>query len=319
MQAINSRKIAGLALRGGKRNNFFFCLLEYYENEKRWFLSALRQVKEEEGDGNEATLFWVDEFNLKELVVDVPLGQPSCLRCQLNCPGIKACVHPEVKEIRDRIKRVLAYDASLREGNPKKYEQERLADDLFDANRNVLEEGTSEHILSRSFKRRLRKGVLPYWNRPLDFWVWGNYHDQLLKLFNYTFDSYGNASIMLLNRFSYLKRHLPPDLKVLESNTYLILVELLKSQVLEKRVLKSYHDIEGTFEMREAVIKSLEERLGLFIYGQDKETLIKEPHAFESLLLSIAGQRHVLNQFQPLPDWCGEGADHFLVPQFLLA
>ena len=37
---------AGMSLGGGKRENFFFRLLEHFPKEDRWFLTSLKQVKD---------------------------------------------------------------------------------------------------------------------------------------------------------------------------------------------------------------------------------------------------------------------------------
>ena len=42
------RNIAGMSMKGGRKDNFFFCLLEHFDDGDRWFLRSLLQVKDEE-------------------------------------------------------------------------------------------------------------------------------------------------------------------------------------------------------------------------------------------------------------------------------
>ena len=47
---MEKKNIAGMSMKGGKKDNFFFCLLEYFPKKERWFLNSLLQVKEHQED-----------------------------------------------------------------------------------------------------------------------------------------------------------------------------------------------------------------------------------------------------------------------------
>jgi len=46
---MDSKNVAGMSLKGGRKDNFYFCLLEHYPEKDRWFLRSLLHVKDEEG------------------------------------------------------------------------------------------------------------------------------------------------------------------------------------------------------------------------------------------------------------------------------
>ena len=52
-----------MSLGGGGEKIFFFSLLEYYPEKKRWFLKSLHQVKDEEiRDRDEIITSWVESI-----------------------------------------------------------------------------------------------------------------------------------------------------------------------------------------------------------------------------------------------------------------
>ena len=118
-----------MSLGGGRKENFFFSLLEYYPEKKRWFLKSLHQVKDEEiRDRDEIITSWVNQYGLKQLVVDFPLSRPPCEEsCLSNCPGAHSCPRDSVVEVRCEMKKLLDEDAKFQKENPKKYEQDRAA------------------------------------------------------------------------------------------------------------------------------------------------------------------------------------------------
>lgn len=305
-------------MKGGRKDNFYFCLLEYYPESSRWFLKSLLQVKDEEGrDGDDAVREWIEDFKLRQLVVDFPLSSPACHTCALDCPGVEACPKPEVSPVRERIKRLLQEDMEILERHPKSYERARNQDDEIDVNKDVLNKETVDHLLSRPFKRRLKKGFLPYWNRALDFWIWRHYYDQLLDIFNASYDSFGNTSLMLISRFSYLRRHFPQDLELFESNASVILIELLRSKVIQRKDIDLLGDIELGVEGRLDIIRKIEKNLSIFIYDRDLEILVKQPRAFESFLMAVAGQNIQENRARKIPDWTQPEQTKFIAPNFL--
>lgn len=311
-------RVAGLSMKGGRKDNFYFCLLDHFEESNRWFLKSVLQVKDDDEvqDGDDAIRSWIEKYEIDNLVIDFPLTRPACYDCELECPGISKCPVPEVEYVRNQAQDILDKDMELLEKHPKGYERDRNIDDLFDYSRDIFDKWPVEHLLSRSFKRRLKKGFLPYWNRPLDFWIWCFYHDQLLKLFKTTFDSFGNTSLMVVSRFSYMKRHFPKNLSMHEANVNLILIELIRSKVLLVKNIVNMSDLELGVEARLDIIKKIESKLNIFIYDHDLDILVKNPRAFDSFLLAIAGQRKLLNQIINPPEWTDPLKTNFILPAF---
>jgi hypothetical protein len=311
------KSIAGMSLGGGRKENFFFCLLEFFEEKDRWFLTTLKQVRDEDKlDSDGAITHWVDNYQLKQIIVDFPLTKPTCESCDLNCPGTDRCHHPVVTGVRSEIKKLMEEDKRLQIENPKRYEQQRNYDDEIHYSKNILDKETTEHILSKSFKRRLKKGFIPYWNRPVDFWIWKRYYDQILGTFNVSYDSYGNVSIMLMNRFNYLLRHFPSDLSLYESNTYITLLELFRGKVISKKHLIELDDLNIAPLARIQVAKAIEKKLNIFIYEKDLELIAKNPKAFDSFLLAIAGQKLIQGKVEKVSDFGEKNPPKFVVPLF---
>jgi hypothetical protein len=316
-QDQQNQNIVGLSMKGGRKDQFFFCLLEYFEEENRWFLRSLLQVKDENGlTGDEAIRTWIDKFHVEKMVLDFPLSQPACSTCLIDCPGSNKCPEPSVVEVRRQMQAILDHDEDLNKNNPKKYEQDRNFDDLFDYGRNLVSTPATNYMLTRSFKRRLKKGFIPYWNRALDFWVWCHYYNQLLDIFNLSFDSFGSTSLMVQHRFSYLRRHFPEHLNLYESHGPMILIELLRSGVILKKDLHNLSDIELGLEARLDIVRKIEKDLNIFIYDHDLELLVKNPRAFDSFLLVIAGQNRLMGLDSELPDWVRPTEVRFISPLF---
>ena len=311
------KNIAGMSMKGGKRDNFFFCLLEFYPGKKRWFLRSLLQVKDEQtNDGDAAIRGWISKYQLSDLVVDFPLSTPYCQSCLLDCPGATVCPVDEVKEIRESMEELLFQDESIREDNPKRYEKERLKNIEFNPGRKVIHEINDEHMLSRAFKRKLKKGFLPYWNRGIDFWIWRNYYDHLLEYFNQSYDSFGTTSLMILSRFSYLRRHFPNSLNLFESNVNLTLIELMKAGIIKINDIKNLGDFELMASAKLNILKDIESALNLFIYDHDLEILIKNPRAYDSFILALSGRNIQLNKIRKVPDWAEIKEGPFILPEF---
>lgn len=317
MTSLEKRNIAGMSLRGGQKDRFYLCLIEYYPKSHRWFLKSLLPAKDEpESSGDLVIRKWIENYQLKQLVLDCPLTTPICNLCALECPGANQCPEISIKEVRRRIEKILEEDETRIKKNPKKYEYERNESDLFDLNRDVLSKFPHQHILSRSFKRRLKKGIIPYWNRGLDLWVWLNYYDQLLDLFNLTFDSFGNSSLMQFFRLSYLKRHFPKSLILFEGNIYLAMIELLRAQIISQKDIVSLTCHDQKIESRLNIITKIEKGLAIFIYDNDLEILVKSTHAFNSFLLALTGRQIHQNSTKDIPIWAQGTDTNFIVPSF---
>lgn len=305
-------------MKGGRSDNFFFCLLDYHADSKRWFLKSLLQVEDEDEVeyGDDAIRSWIEQYELENIVVDFPLTKPPCHDCRLECPGISKCPVEDVQLVVQQSTSILLNDRRLRRDNPKAYERMRNNDDLFDYSKDLFDKWPVDHLLSRSFKRRLKKGFLPYWNRPLDFWVWCFYHDQLLNLFKTTFDSFGNTSLMMLSRFTYLKRHFPDKLDLLEGNVNLALIEMIRAKILLKKNIISLSDLEIGVEARLDIVKKIEAKLNIFMYEKDLDIIVKNPRAFDSFILAIIGQRKILGKSVELPKWTDPAKTQFILPSF---
>lgn len=311
--------IGSLSMKGGRNDNFYFCLIEYFPDSKRWFLKSLLPVKEEEAaDSNEAIHAWISNFNIKQLVVDFPLSRPVSESNDYDDQGNLKCSDNTLEIVQEKIKHLLDEDQRLVNENPKRYEQERNKADEIVYNRDIFSKETAHHLLSRSFKRRLKKGFLPYWNRSLDFWVWKYYYDQILELFNTSFDSFGNVSLMILFRFNYIKRQFPKDLEFFEANEQIVLVELLRAKIILKKDISLLNDVDIGIEARLDTIKKIESKLDIFIYNHDLEILVKNPRAFDSFLLALAGQNVLQKKNIKLPDWTKPEDTKFIIPNFHL-
>ncbi len=306
---MDINNIGSLSMKGGRNDNFYFCLIEYYPESKRWFLKSLLPVKDEEVNHNDDAIHaWIQNFDVKQLVVDFPLSKPA-IECNSNA-------EKNIQTVQEKIKTLLDEDQKLINQNPKKYEQDRNKSDEIVYNRDIFSKETSHHLLSRSFKRRLKKGFLPYWNRTLDFWVWKYYYDQILEMFNTSFDSFGNVSLMVLFRFDYIKRHFPKAVELFEANAQIIIVELLRSKIILRKDVELLSDMDLGLETRLETIKKIESKLDIFIYNHDLEILVKNPRAFDSFLLALAGQNVLMGRNRELPDWTAPEETKFIIPDF---
>ena len=248
--------------------------------------------------------------------MDFPLSRPACHNCTLKCPGISKCPVGEVEKVREDIASILEIDRKMEAKNPKEYERRRNSEDLVEFYRDTFEKEPQDFMLSRSFKRRLKKGFIPYWNRSLDFWIWCTYHDQLLELFNTTFDSFGNTSLMMLSRFSYMKRHFPEECQFYEGHINLTLLELLKSGIILKKDILNLTDLDLGVEARLDIVKKIENKLGIFIYDHDLEVIVKNIRAFDSFLLAVSGLQKAKGNARQMPDWTHPHITNFILPSF---
>lgn len=317
VQHISSKNIAGLSLGGGRKENFFLCLLEFFPDSNRWFLSSVHQFKEEGPDGDEVIKNWIDQYLLKDLIIDFPLGRPACESCHLNCPGIEHCPVTAVVNVRRQMNDLLEEDQKSNNENPKKYEQERVEAGQVDFSKFEFSKETFLPMMSKAFKRRLKKGYLPYWNRPIDFWIWKHFYDPLLNLFKTSYDSFGNVSVMLMFRFEYLKKHFPHDLKFFESNVQLCLLELYRAKIIPKNIILELLSLESVFHARHQILKAIEKHLNVFIYDRDLELLIRYPRAFDSFVLSVAGMMALQKKVHVIPSWAYPEETNFVLPLFV--
>ena len=318
MQSSQSpTRFAGLALNGGRKEKFYYCVLTHFEAEKRW---ALEHVGHWEGPSMEAGApvgTWMIQSHVHHLTVDFPLSSAHCESCTLVCPGESQCPDQVVQGVRKGINDYLAQDQKVIGERPKRYENDRLEREMVQTSLENFWRAPTHHVISRSFKRRLKKGYLPFWNRPIDFWIWSEYYDQLLDIFNYSYDSFGHTSLMLLKHFAYLKRHFPADLKLYEANNFVTLLELFRANVISIKLLRQLQTLETQVTARGEILKILEKKFGLFIYARDYDLMVKSPRAFESLLLAWAGTRLHYKHVEELPAWANPPETSFLIPKFV--
>ncbi len=319
---MEKNHLASLSLKGGRKDNFFFCLMEYYADKDRWFLKSLLQVKDGQDENDlsaqlgkdEIIRAWTDKFQVKNLIVDFPLSPPpfnKSLFTKNPTSDDKA-----VALIEQKMQELLAADERARQDNPKRYEQERNEDDLTSFSAVQMEGKSSDPLLSRPFKRRLKRGFLPYWNRPLDFWVWCEYFDPYLELFRGSFDSFGDTSLMTLLKFSYMKQDFDKSIKLYEGNTKLTLLELMRAKIIQQKDILGLSFLEEAVESRLDVVRKIERALKIFIYDHDLELIVKNPRAFESFILCLSGQAILGQKTRVLPDWANPTESHFIVPEF---
>jgi hypothetical protein len=121
---------------------------------------------------------------------------------------------------------------------------------------------------------------------------------------------------MLLAKLNYLVRHLPKDLTMYESNVQICLIELYRAKVVSKSLLFQLFDLDLTSAAREQIIKNIEEHMGIFIYENDLDTIMKNSHAFDSFILSVVGQRMLMNELREIPSWGNADGGNFIVPNF---
>ncbi|MCY4523391.1 MAG: hypothetical protein OXB84_01500 [Halobacteriovoraceae bacterium] len=299
-------KIAGISMKGGK-DSFFCSLLEFFPNQKRWALRSLLALK----NHSEDTVIknWISEHSPQKIVVDFPLSVPACQRCRLTCPGMDRCPQEEIQEIRFRMKELLANDEKMIREDPAGYKNKRGGENDF------LKE-SCEFQLSKAFKRRLNKGILPYLNRAVDFWVWCSYYDQLLKLFNMSYNSFGTISSAAFFRFSYLRRHLPCNLEFFEGSIYIYLIEFLKGDIITKRDIRNLSDINTAISARLQILEGIEKKLGVFMYQKDLDILLEDARAFDSFILSLGGLCIRENNIRELPQWSRPSETKMAIPFF---
>jgi hypothetical protein len=75
-------------------------------------------------------------------------------------------------------------------------------------------------------------------------------------------------------------------------------------------------DIDLGLEVRLETIKKIEKKLDIFIYNHDLDLLVKNPRAFDSFLLALAGQNVLQEKNRVLPEWTSPGETKFIIPNF---
>ncbi|MFN8370018.1 MAG: hypothetical protein U0T83_05275 [Bacteriovoracaceae bacterium] len=311
--------VAGLSFSRGRENDYYLCLMEYFEdseNSGRWALSKLVYPKESKATDESSLSELLRDYKVKQIVTDIPLNMPACYQCTLKCPGEAMCSEASVKYVREEVDKILSENSNQQNFHPKTYEKHRLQSLEVTHQNDIFAKQSDQYILSRSFKRRLKKGYLPYWNRPIDFWVWINYYDQLLNMFNYSYDSFGLTPYISIMRINYFKKFLNNNINFYESDIYIILLELARAGIITKKQLLDLKDLEFGAEARLNIVKKIEEKIKLFIYEHDLVVLVNDSRAFAAFILSLSGMASSSNKTVELPSYCNQKEINFLVPSF---
>ena len=144
-------------------------------------------------------------------------------------------MYSKVQNLRLEIENLLGRDLLPSTVEPKKYEIERKNKDLFDKSRDWRDDENELPPLSASFRKKVKSGFLPYWNRSIDLYIWKYFYDDLLNIFNYSFDSFGHCSLMLINKFQYLKKQLGDNFLFLSLILILFFCSYLGQRKLQKK------------------------------------------------------------------------------------
>jgi hypothetical protein len=309
--------VAGLAIASGRKGGDILCVLEYFSEHGRWCLKGLRETKESQSDESEETLcLWIQDMGVSRLAVDIPLSNPPCETCVLECPGQLICPVSAVRDARGNISDLLKSDFEIFEASPKDYERERLRSLEVDTGDNPFIVRASRRIISRALKKRLRKGLIPYWNRPIDIFLWSEYHDLLLRFFSSSYDSFGSVSTMLAAKMKYLRRHLPRELVLFESGPRIVLIELLRKKIVSVKNLVEFSNLEFEVQARAEILRRIEAEMNILLYRADLEFLIKNPRAFNSFLLALSVRQQADGHVSNLPAWARNEEARFLIPTF---
>ncbi len=209
------------------------------------------------------------------LIVDIPLSGPTCHSCTLNCPGVLECLDPSVGEAKREIEDYL--------------------------NKNI----------SKSLKKKLKRGVNPFWNRNIDVLVWTLFYDIEKELFNSCFDSFSSNTIHSFFFFnSYLKRFLS-DIEIYESTNKFLLGTLYYRDVLNKKDIRNLSSFEEHLVSKKKILQKIEEHFEIFIYENDFDYIVEEGMAFNSFSLALMGIYFNEGRTLAIPSWCNH--DNYLM------
>lgn len=313
-----NQKIAGVYFHSGKTSQFIACVLEYFSPGKRWVVDKIHFSNDGAKGFGESFEGWVKENKISDLVLNFPTTGTICDSCELVCPGEENCSHPVIKEMKNVSHEFLRQDTIFEKESPKDYERERNKQNEYDHHRTPFSRSeTGKKVpLSKSLKKRLRRGFIPYWNRPIDLYIWLNYYDELIQVFNYSYDSFGHSSLMNIKRFHYLSKHLF-GVNILEANIYVNFLELLKAGYLSPEDLfgMKYVD-EFSVSLRKNIVTKIEQNLNIYIKNEDSAMLTFDPRAINAFILSLSGIASLDDKTLTLPHWCRENNSNFIVPVY---
>ncbi len=98
--SLKSYFFKGVALSGANSDKTAVADIEYFIKKNKIFLHGLKsKIKAEEGSSSDESLIKLLNNYLpktKYISVNSSLSLPKCVKCRLQCPGIKACKVPEI-------------------------------------------------------------------------------------------------------------------------------------------------------------------------------------------------------------------------------
>lgn len=97
-------RFVGVSLSGGKSDKACVAVVEYFPEHQKIFLGRLyEKIKTEEFISADLKIHEIiSQFHqdIEYLAFDVPLTLPTCVHCQLNCPGYETCSETEMEWLR---------------------------------------------------------------------------------------------------------------------------------------------------------------------------------------------------------------------------
>lgn len=91
------------------------------------------------------------------------------------------------------------------------------------------------------------------------------------------------------------------DLKAQETNTRVAVWRLGQSLKIRKSYLHSFRNSVGGEDARKHILQALAEALGIFIYDQDRRSIIESHHAFDAFICALVGYLDYQQQCEPRP------------------
>jgi hypothetical protein len=307
-------KILGLCLGGGNNEQFFYCFTKYYADSNRWFVNLQQGEGKSASEHNEELLQQIGNKEIDRVIVDFPLSMSHCHLCTIDCPGEQHCPVGHIPIIRKKIVDLLEEDRKQILAGRSRENRPHLSQVRFSSLQSF--ETEKPVYLLKSLRKRLKKGFSPYFNRNIDFWVWTQYYDQLLKYFNGSYDSFSNLSYSFYSRFMYLKKRFPHTVQFSESRPRLILLELLRQGIVKEALINKLLDHNLATLAKIDLIRIIEKEFNLFIYEHDLEKVVRYPRAMNAVLLTLAGIFHTEGHAVELPNWALQGSDSFFLPRF---
>ncbi len=230
---------------GGKNDRTSVAVFDYYESQKKLFLTHIYEHIQQEGDiSADQALFEIINGhleNLEYLCIDAPLKFPKCVRCELRCPGYEKCKEVEIQWM------------------------------------------WRQHRKRRKDKPRVRL-FTPYTQRPAEIYIAHETGENIHPM-----ETLGANIAPLTARAHFLMRRLPMKVRAIEVYPKLSVLRIGKSLKIIKSHLSHYKHQVGGDESRQVILQEMVKRDLVFIYQQDFQKLIENPHSFDSFIAGFTG------------------------------